>query len=188
MVNRRISPDLKLAALRLWDLGWDEIDIIQGLAVSHSSMYRWKALFEAIGDVVWPPSPLHGRTRIICRAVLTAVQDIYRAEPDLYLDELVFWLAVHHDIVISKSALILRSRYHKLIVLLAKEELSEGGIADSQLKKQILRGLSRSSNRKLRHRDRSKHGSTSWCVNSLVLSEVSRRGRFLDVGCISNLV
>ena len=34
MVNRRISPDLKLAALRLWDLGWDEIDIIQGLAVS----------------------------------------------------------------------------------------------------------------------------------------------------------
>jgi transposase len=105
MVNRKISPDLKSAALRLWDLGWDEIDIIQGLAVSRSSMYRWKALFEDIGDVVRPPSPLRGRTRIICRAVLTAIQDIYRGEPDLYLDELVFWLAVHHDIVISKSAL-----------------------------------------------------------------------------------
>ena len=105
MVNRRISPDLKLAALHLWDLGWNEIDIIQGLAVSCSGMYRWKALFEDIGDIVRPPSPLRGRTRIICRAVLTAVQDIYRAEPDLYLDELVFWLAIHHDIVISKSAL-----------------------------------------------------------------------------------
>ena len=62
-VNRRISPDLKLAALRLWDLGWDEIDIIQGLAtISRRSMYRWKALFEDIGDVVRPPSPLCGRT------------------------------------------------------------------------------------------------------------------------------
>ena len=31
---------------------------------------------------------------------------------------------------------ILRNGYHKLRVLLVKEELSEGGIADSKLKKQ----------------------------------------------------
>jgi hypothetical protein len=30
---------------------------------------------------------------------------VYRNDPDIYLDELVFWLAVHHDIAISKSAL-----------------------------------------------------------------------------------
>lgn len=105
MVNRRISADLKWTAMRLWELGWEELDIIQGLAVSRSSIYRWRKLFEETGDVVQPPSPLHGRTRIITRAVLTAVQDIYNGEPDLYLDELVFWLALHHDIVISKSAL-----------------------------------------------------------------------------------
>jgi hypothetical protein len=34
-----------------------------------------------------------------------AVQELYRGEPDLYLDKLVFWLAIHHDIVILKSAL-----------------------------------------------------------------------------------
>ena len=67
---------------------------------------------------------------------------------------------------------ILRSRYHKLIVLL-KEELSEGGIADSKLKKQILRGLGWSRNWKLRHRDRSEHGSACWCMDLLVLSKVS---------------
>jgi hypothetical protein len=33
------------------------------------------------------------------------VHNIYQNDPDIYLDELVFWLAVHHDITISKSAL-----------------------------------------------------------------------------------
>jgi hypothetical protein len=76
---------------------------------------------------------------------------------------------------------ILRIQYHKLIVLL-KEELSKGGIADSQLKKQILIGLSQSSNWKLRHRDRSKHGSISWCMNSLVLSKVSQCWLYFEPG------
>ncbi|KIM73344.1 hypothetical protein PILCRDRAFT_15316 [Piloderma croceum F 1598] len=106
MVNRRISRDLKECALRLWNLGWEELNIIQGLAVSHSSsIYRWQSLFEELGSVTRPPSPLHGCTCIISRTVLTAVHDIYKSEPDIYLDELVFWLAIHHDIVISKSAL-----------------------------------------------------------------------------------
>ena len=30
-INCKLSPDLKLIALHLWDLGWDEIDTIQGL-------------------------------------------------------------------------------------------------------------------------------------------------------------
>lgn len=75
-----------------------------------------------------------------------------------------------------------------MIVLLVKEELSEGRIADGKLKKQILRGLSWSSDRKLRHGDRGKYGSASGWLDSLVLSEVSRRGRFLNISCISDLV
>jgi transposase len=105
MVNRRISTDLKECALRLWENGWEELEIIQGLCVSRSSIYRWRRLFNELGSVNRPPSPLRGRARIICRAVLTAVHDIYKNEPDLYLDELVFWLAIHHDITISKSGL-----------------------------------------------------------------------------------
>jgi transposase len=105
MGNRKISRDLKECALRLWELGWEELNILQGLAVSRSSLYRWRVIFEEYNDVNRPPSPLRGRTRIISRAVLTAVHDIYRNDPDIYLDELVFWLAVHHDIAISKSAL-----------------------------------------------------------------------------------
>jgi hypothetical protein len=52
-----------------------------------------------------PPSPLKGRTRIITRAVLTAVHQLYETTSDLYLDELIWWLALYHDIVISHSGL-----------------------------------------------------------------------------------
>lgn len=65
----------------------------------------WKKLFEELGSTVRPPSPLVGRPRIITRAVLTACYDIYQKDPDIYLDELRFWLAFHHDIVISIFAL-----------------------------------------------------------------------------------
>jgi hypothetical protein len=41
----------------------------------------------------------------LTQAVLTAVKEVCKGEQDLYLDELVFWLAIDHDIVISKSAL-----------------------------------------------------------------------------------
>ncbi|KAF7344640.1 Tc1-mariner class transposase [Mycena venus] len=105
MVYRKISRDLKDAALRLWDLGWEEADIMQGLVVSRTSLYRWKKLFEELGTTVRPPSPLVGRPRILTRAVLTACYDIYQKDPDIYLDELQFWLAIHHDIAISISAL-----------------------------------------------------------------------------------
>jgi transposase len=105
MVNRRISPDLKECALNLWDKGWEILDICDTLCVSRSSLYRWQHIFEEHGSVNRPPSPLRSRAHILTRAVLTAVHTLYEAEADLYLDELVLWLAVNHDIAISSSAL-----------------------------------------------------------------------------------
>lgn len=105
MVNRRISSDIKECALRLWTSGWDRMDICWALSVSQASLYRWMHIFEEFGSVIKPPSPLRGRPRIITLAVLTAVKELYERHPDTYLDELQWFLAVHHDIVISISAL-----------------------------------------------------------------------------------
>ena len=96
---------MKLCALKLWDQGWELEDIIDTLGVSCSSIYWWKAIFETYGSVNRPQLTLHGPACILTRAVLTAVHTIYEQESNLYLDELVLWPAIHHDIMISTSAL-----------------------------------------------------------------------------------
>jgi hypothetical protein len=44
MGNRKISPDLKECALRLWNAGWDIEDIHNALGVSRARIYRWEAV------------------------------------------------------------------------------------------------------------------------------------------------
>jgi transposase len=101
----KISPDMKECALKLWDQGWDAEDIINTLGISRASLYRWQAVFDQYGSVNRPPTARKGPERIITRAVLSAVQTLYENESDLYLDELVLWLGVEHNIAISVSAL-----------------------------------------------------------------------------------
>ncbi|KAG1747177.1 uncharacterized protein EDB91DRAFT_1048553, partial [Suillus paluster] len=61
--------------------------------------------FEELGTVVRPPSPLVGHTQMITRALMTAIEDLYAEDSDLFLDEACTWLAVEHDIIISSSSL-----------------------------------------------------------------------------------
>ena len=129
MVYRKISADLKECALRLWELGYDLSFIAESLCVSRTSMYRWRKLFEDLQNVEQPASPIKGRPRIIARAVLTAIQEVYKNEADAYLDELAWWLAIHHDIAISRSALQQTLREagltRKLLHKIAKERDAE---------------------------------------------------------------
>ncbi|KAK6971586.1 hypothetical protein R3P38DRAFT_3242190 [Favolaschia claudopus] len=105
MVNRRISSDLKERALAFWEAGWSRPDICYAFHVSRSSLYRWRSIFEEFGQVTKPPSPLRGRERIISLAALNAAKEVYFHDPSVMLDELAWYLAIHHDIVISISAL-----------------------------------------------------------------------------------
>jgi transposase len=105
MGNRRISSDLKESALRLWELGWSRSDICFALSVSQDSIYRWAKIFEEFGSVNQPQSPLQVHPRIIALAAITAIKGVYTQHPDTFLDELQWFLAIHHDIAISISAL-----------------------------------------------------------------------------------
>ena len=105
MVNCRISPDLKECALHLWELGWDLKLIFDSLCVSRASMYCWRNLFAEFQADSHPQSGLVGRRCILVRAVITAIKEVYNNEADAYLDELVWWLAIHYDIAISRIAL-----------------------------------------------------------------------------------
>ena len=105
MGNRKISSDMKECALNLWNQGWDTEDIVDTLGISRTSLYRLQAIFDQYGSVNRPPSAPKGPARAITRAVLTAVQTLYENESDLYLDELVLWLGVEHNIAVSISTL-----------------------------------------------------------------------------------
>lgn len=105
MVYRHISSDMKDCALRLWETGWAKEDICSVLCVSRSSLYRWAKIFDDFGSVTPPPSPMRGRPRLIGMVAMNAIKDIYARNSDAYLDELQWHLAIHHDLVISVSAL-----------------------------------------------------------------------------------
>ena len=101
------TDEMRECALRLWELGWDTQLIVESLSVSERSLYRWCNNFFEFGTV---SRPLHlckiqGHPCIIVQAVMTAIKEVYQNEADIYLDELVFWVAIHHDIAISCSAL-----------------------------------------------------------------------------------
>lgn len=124
MGNRSISNDIKECALRLWEIGWMVDDICFAFGVSRSSLYRWEAIFNELGMVTRPPSPLRGPTRILTRALLMACEGLFAEESDLYLDEVVTWLALVHDIQISSATLsrnlrevgLTQKMLHKLVI------------------------------------------------------------------------
>jgi hypothetical protein len=95
MVNHRISDDLKETALRLWEL---KDTICEALHVSERSCYRWRCIFEEFGTATKPPAPLTYRTRIIMRALLTDVEDLFVEDSELFLDEVCTWLVVQYNI------------------------------------------------------------------------------------------
>lgn len=124
MTYRHISPDLKDCAPCLWNSSWDLEDVCFALGISQRSLFRWQQIFKEHGSVMRPPSPLIGRQRVITRAVLTAIYEIYSEDSDLYLDELCTLLAVQHDIIVIKATLsrnlleagLTRKVLHKLAV------------------------------------------------------------------------
>ncbi|KAG1718100.1 hypothetical protein EDB19DRAFT_1651424, partial [Suillus lakei] len=70
--------------------------------------YCWQWIFEECGTATKPPSPLMGRTRTIMQALLTAVEDLFAEDSDLFPDEVCTqWLAIEHDIIVSTSTLSL---------------------------------------------------------------------------------
>ncbi len=105
MGNRHIPTQIKDIALELWTLGWEPSDICHIFHVSPSSLYRWRNLFETFGTPANRPAPFRGRPRIVNLAALDAIHVLLKSHPDTYLDELQWYLAIHHDLPISIAAL-----------------------------------------------------------------------------------
>ncbi|KAJ7133260.1 hypothetical protein C8R44DRAFT_611773, partial [Mycena epipterygia] len=100
-----ISDDLKERALWLLDGDYLTEDVCHLLGVSRASVYRWRANQENYGTVRPPPNPLRGRPRILNPDQTHDLLTLLAESPELYLDEIMDWIAVTQDTGLSRTAL-----------------------------------------------------------------------------------
>ena len=88
MVNRRISDDLKLAALRLKARGRDSVsEILDIVGFSKKTFYRVQGQFRRIGTVAKANAIGRGRPQKILLADTCYLVRLARHKPTLFLDE-----------------------------------------------------------------------------------------------------
>ena len=105
MPFRHISTDLKRRSLFLIDEGVNQEDIAWVLEVSVRSMQCWRRNCDIYGSVCPPKNPLQGRPLMLSSHQTTELLLTVENAPEMYLDELMEWLAVYYDVALSKSAL-----------------------------------------------------------------------------------
>jgi transposase len=105
MVFRKISPDMKERALSLYFQGHIPKDICHIFGFSEKSLRRWREHTYVHGNVIPPPAYLQGRPRKLNSDQISDLMDHLLVNPDLYLDEIQTWVAVHQEVGISSSSL-----------------------------------------------------------------------------------
>jgi len=122
MPFRKISRDLKLAAIRLYEQGLLPLaDIIDCLQISRRTFYRVLELWHSTGDVVHQTSGVHGRPQLLHFDNIDYLKRIVNAHPDWFLDELLFLLQTNRFISVNYITI------HR--------ELIRAGVSTKKLKK-----------------------------------------------------
>jgi transposase len=106
MVNRRISADVKKAALRLYlhnVLSLD--DILACCDISRATFFRAWRLWQETGEVAKRPSALRGRPRLLHTDDLRYLLTLIAARPDWFLDELLNLLKTNRFISVHYSTI-----------------------------------------------------------------------------------
>jgi transposase len=105
MPYRAISADLKQRALWLLANGYVPDEVWTILNTSTRSIQRWANNMDTHGHVLPPLNPLQGRQHSLNSIHIYGLIAVIQASPAMYLDELQDWLALEHDVLISKTAL-----------------------------------------------------------------------------------
>jgi transposase len=105
MVFWRISEDLKLRALWLRGQGFISDDICYLLGISSRSLSQWQTNMNTFGSVIPAHNPLQGHPSILNAEQRNELFNLLDQAPEMFLDELQDWVALHHDAAITHSAL-----------------------------------------------------------------------------------
>jgi transposase len=93
MGNRKISRDVKIAAIRLYERHLLPLDsILDCCGFSERTFYRILKLWQQTGDVINPARNLYGRLRILDHDDVQFLLRLVYQNPDYFLDELLHLL------------------------------------------------------------------------------------------------
>ncbi|KAI0058280.1 hypothetical protein BV25DRAFT_1776568, partial [Artomyces pyxidatus] len=86
---RKISPDVKRAAIRLFQHGHLSLpDILDCVGFSERTFWRCKRLMDTTGDVLPPQSYERGRPRTLLQSDVDYLLELVNLRPSWFLDEL----------------------------------------------------------------------------------------------------
>ena len=97
---------MKERALSLYFQGYLPKDLCRIFGFSKRSLRRWKKSIDEHGSVLPPSKYLQGRPRILHSDQVNDLMVQLSVEPDMYLDEIQSWVAIHQEVGISKSSLV----------------------------------------------------------------------------------
>lgn len=169
MVHRKISRDLKLAAVKLHEQGiLNTQQVLECVNFSRRTFYRILALWQDTGDVVQYTYGIRGRPRILHFDDVDYLKRLVRHRPDWFLDELLdlletnrfisaHYTTIHHELeragvstkklkcIAAERNENLRADYVRRMAQYKPEQL---GFLDEMLKDECTRGRRNGRSRK----------------------------------------
>lgn len=107
MPYRKISQDLKLAAINLYQRGLISLDdILDCVGFSERTFYRVLSLWRETGDIIKHTHGLRGRPRLLVFDDLQYLLHLVRHRPDWFLDELVDLLRENRFVSVHFSTIL----------------------------------------------------------------------------------
>ena len=101
-----ITPDLKLATIRLWDRALLDLpNILHCCNISRATFYRVLKLWRETGDVVSHAPNVHHGTRILDATDVQYLCQLVAENPDYFLDELLHLLQTNRFISVHYSTI-----------------------------------------------------------------------------------
>jgi len=118
---RKITRDVKIAAIKLFERYWLDLDAILDICnFSQSTWYRTLKLWQETGDVVKAGNPIH-RSRVLNYDDIQYLKRLIHVNPDFFLDEL--------------PTLLQHNRFISIHYTTVHRELIRAGISRKKLQK-----------------------------------------------------
>jgi len=124
MGYRKISHDVKIATVRLYECGLLELnDILDCCGFSHRTWYRVLKLWRETGDVIPEAQSLWGHVQTLDWEDISYLLELIRDNPDYFLDELLSlletncFISVHYTIFCELKQLNVSQKKLKRIAL-----------------------------------------------------------------------